>query len=215
MSTEESFKIGDSEVTLFGGIKGLISEGEELRKTLLSIRPEAILITISDEQIDGLSKFMKDPFEMIMSDYEIIYGAHLSIYGEVMTPPPIYTECVKYSEENEIRLIGLDLNEEDFSKLYQSKVGTMDLVRHSIRKRRLIKKEFGDKTPEEFVKLWEKRVNSIKSLRLIDDFRLESMQNSILALIQEYNWKRCLIVSDYEFFEKFKISLLSLKEGSL
>lgn len=210
MTIEESFSFNESTVTIFGGIKGLITEGEELRKSLLAVRPDAILVTISPEQVEGLSRFMKEPFEMILSDYEIIYGAHLSIYGDVMTPPPIYTESIKYSEENDVRLIGLDLDEEDFSSLYSNKVGTMDLVRHSIRKRRLIKKEFGDKSPEEFVKLWEERVNKIKSLRVIDEIRIESMELSFKELFSEHRWKRPFIVTDYEFYHRFRDFLKSM-----
>ncbi len=213
MTIEKTFSIGEASVTLFGGIKGLISEGEELRKSLLAIRPDMIMVTISQEQVEGLSKFMKDPFEMVLSDYEIIYGAHLSVYGEVMTPPPIYTEPIKYSEENDIQLIGIDMNEEEFSKIYQSNMGTFSLVRHSLRKRRLIKKEFGDRTPEEFVKLWEERVNRLGPLRKIDDARLESMKKVTGSLLSENRWKRPLIISDFEFYAKFADFLKSLEGG--
>ena len=45
---------------------------------------------ISPEQVDGMKEFIEDPFEMNLSDYEILYGINLSNYGEVMTPSPVY-----------------------------------------------------------------------------------------------------------------------------
>ncbi len=213
MTSEASFTINGVKVTLFGGIKGLISEGNDLKKSLILNRPGIILISISEEHVEGLSKFMKDPFEMMLSDYEIIYGAHLSVYGEVMTPPPIYIESVKYAEENSIRIIGLDMNEDEFSKLYSSKVGTLALMRHSVRKRRLVKKEFRDRTPEEFVKSWEQRVNNIRALKEVDEIRVEHMENSMKEILLAPDAKSAFVVVDYEFYDHFNSFLKSLDSG--
>lgn len=214
MTSEYTYTINGSKITLFGGIKGLITEGQELRRNLIINRPDAILISISEEQVDGLSKFMKDPFEMILSDYEIIYGAHLSVYGEVMTPPPIYTESVKYAEDNDIPIVGLDMNEKEFSGLYSEKVGTLSLVRHSIRKRRLVKKEFRDRTPEEFVKSWEERVNNIKALKEIDRIRVETMESEMKKVLLESEWSNVFIVVDYEFYDHFNSFLKAMVSES-
>lgn len=204
MSYESSGDIGDMKVTLFGGIKGLVSEGEELKKSLLATRPDVLFVSMSNEHVTGLSGFMKDPYEVILSDYEIIYGVHLSVYGEVMTPPPIYIESVRYGEENGVDVIGLDIDEAEFSKLYSKKVGTFDLIRHSVRKKRLLKKEFGDKSPEEFVKSWETRVNSIKALREIDAARLETMKTTLEKKLSENRWKNAFVIVDFEFYEDFR-----------
>lgn len=210
MTSEASYTINGARVTLFGGIKGLVSEGQELKRSLVLSRPDLLLVSISEEHVDGLSRFMKDPFEMILSDYEIIYGAHLSVYGEVMTPPPIYIESVRYAEENGIRISGLDMNENEFSKLYSSKVGTFSLMRHSIRKRRLVKKEFRDRTPEEFVKTWEERVNNIKALREVDRARVDYMINTMKQKLESPDAANTFIVVDYEFFDHFNESLRNL-----
>lgn len=203
MTSESRYELSGIGITLFGGIKGLITEGQALRKSLLAERPDAILISISEEHVEGLANFIKDPFEMILSDYEIIYGAHLSVYGEVMTPPPIYIESVKYSEETGIPLVGLDMNEKEFSTLYSEKVGTLSLMRHSIRKRRLVKKEFRDRTPEEFVKAWEERVNNIRALREVDEIRVDSMEAKMKDALSEREWKKVFVVVDYEFYDQF------------
>lgn len=210
MTSEASYSVGDTKVILFGGIKGLVSEGQKLRTELAMTRPDLVLVSISEEHVEGLSKFMKDPFEMVLSDYEIIYGVHLSVYGEVMTPPPIYTESVKYAEENSVEIAGLDMNEEEFSRIYSNKVGTLSLMRHSIRKRRLIKKEFRDQTPEEFVKLWDERINNIKSLKEIDRIRVEYMENSMKEKLHKSGTGTAFVVVDYEFFDHFSGFLKNL-----
>lgn len=204
MISESSGDIGETHVTLFGGIKGLITQGEALGDSLERVRPDAIFISISPEHVSGLSNFMKDPYEIILSDYEIIYGVHLSVYGEVMTPPPIYTEAVKYGEANGVDVIGLDMDEAQFSQLYSKKMGTFALVRHSVRKRRLLKADFRDKTPEEFVLAWDKRVNRIKALREIDQERLVAMENRLMEYISREEFSNAFVIVDYEFYRPFR-----------
>lgn len=210
MTSEASYTVSGTKITLFGGIKGLVSEGEKLKRELILSRPDLVLVSISEEHVEGLSKFMKDPFEMILSDYEIIYGAHLSVYGEVMTPAPIYIESVKYAEDNSVDILGMDMNEDEFSRIYSSKVGTFSLMRHSIRKRRLVKKEFRDQTPEEFVKLWDERINNIKSLKEVDRIRVEYMENSLKEKLGKSEAGSAFVVVDYEFFDHFNDFLKNL-----
>jgi hypothetical protein len=191
-----------STVTLFGGIKGLVRDGDALAKYLFEYRPEVILVSLSEEHIIGLKDFLENPYEVELSDYEIIYGVRLSVYGEVMTPPPIYIETVKYATSNNTKLIPLDMNEDTYSELYTSSMRSIDLVRHSIRKRRLLKKDLKDRTPEEFVNKWEKVINKVPGLRIIDEKRLEFIDEGINSALSEFAGKSIFIVVDYEFVDR-------------
>ncbi|MCL4329751.1 MAG: hypothetical protein M1533_01960 [Candidatus Thermoplasmatota archaeon] len=187
-------------VILFGGIKGLIRDGDELRNLLLREEPEEILIGISPEELTGLQEFVKEPFEMGLSEYEMMYGVLLSIYGEVMTPPPIYTEAVIYAGERNTAIYALDIEETEFGDIYTNQIGVWDMIRHSVRKRRLMKKEFRADTPEGFVDKWNQYIERIKGFRAIEQARLESMQKNLLSRVRSSGDRKFVVVVEYEKF---------------
>lgn len=113
---------------LFVGIKGLIRDGNSLRDALRVHTPDQISVSLSPEEVEGMKAFLDDPFEMNLSDFEIVYGLRLSVYGEIMTPSPCYIEIIKYAKENSIPVEALDLNEYDFSRAYTQHVKTFTLI---------------------------------------------------------------------------------------
>ncbi|WP_337860276.1 hypothetical protein [Ferroplasma sp.] len=195
---------------LFGGVKGLVRDGDDLRKELLEIRPDIIFISISPEQVEGMKDFIEDPFELDMSDYEIMYGINLAKYGEVMTPSPVYIEATKYCKENGIEMIGLDMEEGDYQNIYSKYVKTTDLLRHSLRKKRIMKIKFNAETPEEFVKTWNSSVD-LKSFKKVNAARENYMSQRIDDLYEQYKGKKIVCIVDYDYYNNI---LKHLEEDS-
>ena len=191
----------DSRVlNIFSGVKGLVSHGNELRNLLEVARPAIVMVSISPPEVDGLKMFLKSPFEMNLSDYEIIYGVRLAKYGEVMTPPPIYIEAVKYAVDNSREISGIDMEEEKYGETYIKHVKGSHLIRHSIRKKRILNADYHDTTPYEFAEAWNSRVNSIKGLSLVDMERAEDMAGKITDFLHGEYTPDHLIVIDHEFY---------------
>ncbi len=200
---EEISLAGGSTFLVYGGIKGLVKEGEDLKDSLLAFRPDLILVTVPNDSISSLEAYMADPYEITLSDYEVMYGSGLSVYGEVMIPPPTYMEAVKYARHFNVEIFGVDMNEEDYSRIYSDNVHAMDLVRHSVRKGFMMRHSFKSTTPEEFVEEWTHLVNRIKGLSNVDKERLIYIEESVKTKIKE-NWgKRIALVIDYEFLKDF------------
>jgi len=185
---------------IFGGIKGLIRDGDELKRQLYFVKPEIMMITISPEEVNGIKYFIENPFEMTLSDYEIIYGVNLSKYGEVMTPSPVYIEAARYSIDNNIELIGLDMNEDEYQRAYSRDVKTLDLIRHSIRKKRISRTAFNNKTPEEYVDEWNKMVD-INGFKKLNEERLVYIEKRINEILNEKNNELKMCISDYDFYK--------------
>ena len=188
-------------LNLFSGVKGLVSHGNELKEYLQSRKPEIILISISEGEVEGLENFIKSPFEMNLSDYEIIYGVRLSKYGEVMTPPPIYTETVLYSMHTGRKIVGIDMPQAEFDELYTNSMKTRHLLRHSIRKKRVLNHDFKDTNEYEFSENWIRRINAVKGLANIDLERAKHMENEILSFVNDKYVENHLIVIDHEFYK--------------
>ncbi len=195
---------------VFGGVKGLIRDGDNLVTELQGFRPDLMLLSVPPESIESLASFVKDPFEITLSDYEEIYGTVLAEYGEVMAPPPIYTEALKYARRNDVEILGIDLTEKDYSDAYAENVGTMDLVRHSIRKNKLMRHPFLAKTPEEFVDEWSGLINKVKGLGKVDEARFRELMKRFGEILKDAVHQRIAVILDYEFYRSFLESLDSI-----
>lgn len=192
---------------LFSGVKGLVSHGDELKAYLRENTPDTLLISISQGEIDGLREFVRAPFEMNLSDYEIIYGVRLRKYGEVMTPPPIYTEAVIYSMDSGKPATGIDLDQAEFDAMYTSYMKPRHLVRHSIRKKRILNHDFRDRNEYEFAEKWIRRINAVKGLDRIDRERVTHMGDRITDFAGNNYVENHLIVMDHEFFRPLATNL--------
>lgn len=202
--------VTNSTIFLFGGIKGLIRDGDELRNLLIKTEPSTILIGISPEELKGLSEFLKDPFELTLSDYEMIYGVVLSSYGEVMTPSPIFTEALQYGEKHSTRMIALDMDEDKFGESFTNEIGAWSMIRHSVRKRRLMKKQFTGETPEEFVDQWNDNIEKIDGFRRIEQKRLEEMEHNLSESMKTLVDQTAVVVIEYEKYRSMHRYLESM-----
>ncbi len=191
----------NGKLQIFSGVKGLVAHGNELKNYLRANKPSRLLVTISPEEVKGLEEFIKAPFEMNLSDYEVIYGVRLSKYGEVMTPPPIYTEAVIYSSETGAICLGIDMPQSDFDQLYTNSMRTRHLIRHSLRKKRVLNHDYGDTNEYEFVEAWIGRINSVRGLAQIDNQRVAYMASRISDFAEKSYSPNHLIIVDYEFYK--------------
>ena len=189
-----------TEVLLIGGIKGLISDGNELKDKLYEFIPHIMLIGISPGEVEGLTKFIEDPFELDLNDYEIIYGTLLSRFGEVMVPPPIYIEAIRYSVSREIPAKGLDAAEDEFGSKYSETFTTGNMVSYIMRKKRIMKKPFSEDNPEDFVMSWKNEMDKNKGNKKMDDFRIETILENISKEVEEIKDSRIAIIIEYEFY---------------
>ncbi|EQD77935.1 hypothetical protein B1A_02578, partial [mine drainage metagenome] len=122
-------------------------------------------------------------------DYEAIYGTLLARFGEVMVPPPIFIESIRYSINRGIPAIGLDAPEDEFGDKYSQEFTTRNMIGYILRKRRIMKKSFTEDTPEDFVLSWKKEMDRNHGNRRMDDFRLETILNTMSSTLSESGLK--------------------------
>ena len=103
----QRIELNGSKVYVLPVIKGLVSEGEKVRAAILETRPEAVGVSISREELEGLRSYQGE--EIGLSALEEAYKAGLEEFGEVQLPPPCYLEALRACEELGIPLIPLDM----------------------------------------------------------------------------------------------------------
>ncbi len=194
------FDLDGKSLLFFGTIKGLVSEREVLREIFEDFKPQILLLGISPEQLEGLKKYLEEPFEIEPEDYEIIYGLKLQRYGEVGLPVPTYLEAFALSSESGVPMKAIDMPEEKFSDLFVRKIDIFHIFRYNFRKRKLWKMKFDYETPEEFVLAWDREINKISAYMAIEREREKHMAGEIEKFLKGED-ERIMVVVELERLE--------------
>jgi len=176
------------EVSVNGGavhmlpvIKGLRSEADRVRDAFDSVGPDKVAVSLSKEEVEGLRNLPED-FEPELSRYDEIYAKGLERFGEVAAPPPCYVAAVELADHLKIPLFPVDLDEDSFSELYCAAVTGPALFRHSTRTWILKRRRFEAGTAEDYVLKWDRAVNNMEGMRLIEQKRAEAIAEGIAGL---------------------------------
>lgn len=198
---EHTFEVNGRSITLIGAVRGLVSEGDLVTERLNQLAPDAIGLSISPEELKGLQYYMKEPFRVGLSDYDIIYGYKLAKYGEVMVPPPMFISALQYAESHGLEIRALDSTESDFADSYVRNIGTGSLIKHSLRKTKLRKKDLGDTTPEEFAVAWQAEIEKVKGFPELQQTRIDEISRGITEMYENGSWKSSAVIMEYELFD--------------
>lgn len=172
----ETITHANGTLAIVGVVKGLSSERAKVADSF-RIKPDFVAISISPEELKGLRKYRDGEMdeEIILSEYEEIYAARLSRWGDVEMPPPCFTEALKIARERKLRVGALDMNEETFTSAYCGLISGTALLRHSLRKSIIKHMEFKADSPEEFVIRWDKKMTAIGGYRKLETEREKFM----------------------------------------
>ncbi len=198
MSKTEKIEKWEKEILIFGTVKGLASEREKLREVFNEFSPELMLLGISPEEFEGLKRYLKEPFEIEPDDYGLIYAKKLERFGEVGLPVPTYLEAFALSKSTGVEMVPIDMPDKMYSELFTCKLDFFKIMRFDMRKRKVWKKEFDAKTPEDFVLEWDKEVNKIREFMEIEKEREKYMGEKIAEIIESKDGKRILVVVELE-----------------
>jgi hypothetical protein len=190
----QRIELNGSKVYVLPVIKGLVSEGEKVRAAILETRPEAVGVSISREELEGLRSYQGE--EIGLSALEEAYRAGLEEFGEVQLPPPCYLEALRACEEFGIPLIPLDMNEELFSERYCELVGGLELVKESFFSRRIARKRFDMASAEAFVLDYDRKVNGGRGISALNLERERHMAETTSTML--HTRKKLLILIEIE-----------------
>lgn len=174
-------ELNGSRIFVLPVIKGLVREGEKVRNAISELQPQAVGISISKEELEGLRSYQGEEIEL--SDQEEAYKAGLLEFGDVQMPPPCYTEAVKVTDELGIPLIPIDMNEELFSERYCELIGSLELMKESFFSHRIARKRFDMDSAESFVLDYDRKVNGGRGLSALNAEREAHMAKVARELV--------------------------------
>ena len=188
-------EIKGSTILFLPVVKGLVSEGDAVEKAINEENPDAVVISVSKEELAALEH--KDDYDKYEpSDIEEIYGVLLESFGEVKIPPPCYVKALDAGTAKNITLIPMDMNEDLYTETYCYEIGGLDLIRESMFVSRAHRKRFDLSSAGAFALDWDKKVNKPSGFRNLNRKREEHMADVLRKLAGKY--PKILVVVEYE-----------------
>ena len=191
--------IGDCTFDIIPIVKGLNSYSEEVKKALDQGGYDAASVALGIEEVESIRRRAEIEGEYESSDLDMVYSHILKDFGPIDMPDPSFTALIDICTEKDIPVIPLDMNDEDYTKLYCDTVTTLEFLREKRILKKAMKKDFDKSSPEAFVKEWDALLNEIKGYAKMSSYREDYIANQMIDTAK-YR-KHVLTVIEYERLE--------------
>lgn len=191
--------IGDCTFDIIPIVKGLNSCSEEVKKALDQGGYDAASVALGIEEVESIRRRAEIEGEYESSDLDMVYSHILKDFGPIDMPDPSFTALIDICTEKDIPVIPLDMNDEDYTKLYCDTVTTLEFLREKRILKKAMKKDFDKSSPEAFVKEWDALLNEIKGYAKMSSYREDYIANQMIDTAK-YR-KHVLTVIEYERLE--------------
>ena len=171
---------GDTQIRILSTIKGLVSESKTVESEIESFEPDLVVLSLGPDEIDGTRKWDGQPYDM--SGWDEIYGLSLrKVVGDdgIKLPPPSFSKAIEVSDLKGINIIGIDMDEESFTKSYTSNVSTWQLYKRGRLEKYMVKNGIKGETPEEIVNNMESSIREIQGFAKLEEDRVQAMAENI------------------------------------
>jgi hypothetical protein len=176
-------------VTVVGAVRGLVAEGDRVRTRLEALRPAAVGIAISPDELRGLRQyFVGPPTEPVvpLAPTEAGEVRALARYGEVGVPNPTAVEAIRWSDSAGAAVEAVDPTDDDYAEWFAESITYLELVRRTLRERRVVKNPPKPATADEFAAAWSGTINHGAGSRRLTARRDEAVVDALGRLRARY-----------------------------
>ena len=191
-------------------VKGLQSYSEQVSEALENNTYDAASVALGIEEVESIRRRSEIEGEYESSDLDLVYSHLLKDFGPIDMPDPSFTALIDRCSEMGIPVIPLDMNDEDYTRLYCDTVTTMEFLREKRIIKKAMKKEFDKSSPEAFVTEWDALINEIKGYARMSAYREEYIAGQIIDTAK-YR-KHVLTVIEYERLDGI-LSIIGGEDG--
>ena len=189
-------QVGGCTFDILPFIKGLCSEKEKVTEALNSNEYDAVGVALGIEDIEAIRRRAEIEGEFESSELDEVYSYLLKDFGNIDMPDPASTCLIDECSAKGIPIIPLDMNDEDYTKLYCDTVSTMEFLKEKRLIKKSLKKKFDKSSPEAFLREWDDLMNSIKGYAQMSGYR-ESYIAEQIKDTSKYR-KHVLALIEYE-----------------
>lgn len=199
---------GPERILLLSINKALKDSGRLVEDVLHDNHFDNVLLSITDEEVDGLREYIRNPVEVEMDDLEIIYEYYMKKFGETSIPPEAYITAIKIADDKKMEVVGIDIPSGIYEEIFVSRVELSDMIRLSLRKRRLLKRKWKYTDPETFSIDWDTYLNRGGYLK-VEKERAKYMASQVVGKKKSST----LVVVEAERFNDLEQNLRNILQG--
>jgi hypothetical protein len=195
----------EGSVLLIAPVRGLTAEVGPAIAALVDFRPELVGIGLSAEEMRGLvDYFVVSEAEPVvpLSPTETSEVRGLSRFGEVRVPNPSFVEILRWGRAQGVPVEPLDPSDEESAHLFADNIGYVELVRRTVRERRISRNPPAPSTPDEFALAWDRTVAVGRGSRDLARARDGHLARELSRL--RAGRRRAAVVVDRERFEEVR-----------
>jgi hypothetical protein len=201
------------DLLLAAPVRGLWTEVAPLTAALEAFAPAAVGLGVSAEELRGLVDYFVvadgEPVVPLTSN-ELNEVRGLVRFGEVRVPNPAFVETLRWGHRRSVPVAALDPTEEGSAALFTEHIGYLELVRRTVRERRIGRDPPTPSTPDAFAIEWERRVAGGRGSRALAGARDDHLARETATL--SAGRSRIAVVVDRERFDGVR-SRLERSEG--
>jgi hypothetical protein len=190
------------ELLVLGPVRGVASEVPTLLARLSTFAPDSIGLGISPDELSGLIEhFVDRPAEPLVSltGTETAEVRGLGQYGEVRVPNPSLLEVLAWARSHGTPVAGLDPSDATYADLFSENISYFELVRRTLRERRLTRDPPAPATPDQFAERWHRTISHGRGSKKFDRARDHEFLEG--ARVLQASARRVALVVDRERFE--------------
>lgn len=194
--------VGAPPLLLVGVVRGLAAEVEPLLTEVRAFAPRAIGLGISEEELAGLDEhFVGRAFEPLvpLSGSELSEARGLSRFGEVRVPSPSALALLEWARSGPLPVQALDPSDDRYAEMFTDHISYFELVRRTLRERKLTKAAPAARTAEEFATRWHASLSGGRGSRSFDRARAHALAASAERLARTHG--RVAVVVDRERYD--------------
>lgn len=152
---------GAPRILVVGVVRGLPSEVRTLLPVLDAFQPESVGVGLSSDETRSLADHfggtLTEPVVPLAPTEEAeIRG--LSRFGEVQVPHPGFLATLDWARGRGLVVEPLDTSDEGYATMFTDHISYLELVRRTLRERKLTKKPPEASSADEYVLAWERTI---------------------------------------------------------
>ena len=151
----------DGDFLLAAPVRGLESESERVVREFEGFRPSTVGVGLSPDELRGLTEYFvvadAEPVVPLTSN-EAAEVRGLVRFGEVRVPNPSIVETLRWAAARGVPVEALDPSDDRAANLFAEHIGYLELVRRTVRERRVARNPPTPSTADEYALAWDREI---------------------------------------------------------
>lgn len=158
-----SVNIEGCRVDILPIVNGLVSEVQKVRDRYG--RYEAYAVALGIEGIEAIQYRHSLPDESFeVNEIDIVYAERMTHFGEVQLPSPAFCEIIDSCTRDKIKVIPLDMKDEDYDNLYIESVSAFQFTNQHRLAKKGMKAKLDMSSAEAMAKSWDEYLSKNRGL---------------------------------------------------